>query len=245
MSQLTVWYHPSTVVMVDDNLRFLDNVTLELGLEKTSFRLFSRPQNALKFLTEDYQLPAAIAPTEEELRNGKLSTSINSIVQQIYNPDRFKLVSVIVVDFAMPGITGTHLAEAIQHLPYKVILLTGEAGQDQVEKLLKTRAIDRNIRKDGHDAIQQLAAAIYELQLEFFAERSAAIANLVPKRTAAFADPQCCEYYLANTNGALIGFDILGNLIFGDISETENIDHKAITSYSCYLDNHYKKDGKQ
>ncbi|MBX9705758.1 MAG: hypothetical protein K5Q00_05835, partial [Gammaproteobacteria bacterium] len=90
--------------------------------------------------------------------------------------------------------------------------------------------------KDAHDAIQQLATAIDELQLAFFAERSAAIAHLAPALNAATIQPHWCEYYLADANGDVIWLDILGNtyLNVNDLSKTV-----TIASYSNYLDKNY------
>lgn len=51
---MAAYYHPTNVVIVDDNKRFLNSICFDLD-ESIAYRLFDKPEKALHFLKREYK----------------------------------------------------------------------------------------------------------------------------------------------------------------------------------------------
>lgn len=165
--------HPTTVVLIDDDKRLLEFVELRLK-RKIPCTLYSEPIKALKFLEEEYrQNPftkrCLIHPEDSNRGHRNIDVDLSAVPLEIYNPNRFEEIAVVVVDYAMPSIDDPkELCQKIKSKGFKVILLTGEADEKIALQLFNERAINQFIRKDTPDFVDILIVAIQALQKAYF-----------------------------------------------------------------------------
>lgn len=219
-------YYPTTVILIDDNKQFLNNLSLQLP-DNVLFRSFSEPAGALKFInsaplgnemseheTDD---PDAVLPDQFSVK-----FNLRNIHQAIFNAQRFNRVSVIVVDYAMPGLNGLDLCKQINHPNIKKIMLTGEADNDIAVQAFNEKIIDHFILKSSPILSAKMVAAINVQQREYFKEQS----QDLMKHFFSNASPSCLrspefinlfeqtidelgivEYYLMDDNGSFLLLD--------------------------------------
>lgn len=225
-------YYPTTVVFVDDHYKFLNTMRLIANSHIIIPKLFDNPFKVIQFFKEIYQFNPftqyCVLWPEEDLRDHRnLDVNIPAIHSQLYNPNRFNEVSVLVVDYAMPGINGIELCQQLKDFPFKKILLTGKVDERLAIEAFNQGLIHQFLRKDEDDFSEKLNAAIYHLQQEYFFELSNIILNSIahhPLSASALSDPtfiklfdqffnkkQFTEYYLVDALGSFIFVDFEGN----------------------------------
>ena len=134
MSALLPLYHPTTCLVIDDDQLFLDSFDYNYA-DVTLCATEQRPERAIQRLLKDAGRTdltieeANCAPVDEgEASDPVIRLPASRIAAMARDPARFSRVSVVVVDFAMPSMTGVELLKQIKHLPVKKVLLTGKAG---------------------------------------------------------------------------------------------------------------------
>lgn len=206
---------PTTTIFLDDNHDFLLNFVLQLD-ENVAYRLFESPIATLEYINEKTS-PTRI-PHVEGYR----------FYQHMYNPERFAEISILVVDYAMPGMDGLTLCRRIEKHPIKKILLTGKADEKLALSALDEGLINRYVDKSHPSASQQIIKAIHELQQEYFQS----VTSLLNK-SGAYTPPPCLtntrfaelfnelchsnniiEYYLIDASGSFILIDEAQKPIF-------------------------------
>ncbi|MCE3045578.1 MULTISPECIES: response regulator [Legionella] len=229
-------YFPSTALFIDDSRDFLLNFVLQLD-EGLAYRIFDSPFDALDFLDKKRcQLEAlneSCTDQVEEIREGH-STSLNmndnlaAIHAEIYNRNRFTEVSVIVVDYAMPGMDGLEFCRRLANTNIKKILLTGKADEKLAIQAFNEGLIHRYIHKSDAQAAELITKSINELQQQYFQAMSDNLVRMLnipvphclrdPKFSYFFR--QLCrekgivEYYLADYSGSFMLLDDDANVSF-------------------------------
>lgn len=212
-------YFPSTALFLDDNRDFLLNFVLQLD-EHVAYRIFDNPGRALEYIQQK--------SGKLETLNTKESSNVYSIQQEAYNPNRFTEVSVVVVDYAMPGMNGLEFSRQIDNPNIKKILLTGQADEKLAIEAFNEGLIQRYIRKSESNASELITKSIYELQMQYFQSLSDGIL-----RKVSAAEPYCLqdkafveffkallqehgivEYYLADESGSFLLLDDDANASF-------------------------------
>jgi CheY-like chemotaxis protein len=131
---------------------------------------------------------------------------------------------VLVIDYAMPQMNGLAFCQAVQDLPCKKILFTGQADEKIAIDAFNRGLIDRFIKKSDHDALDRLELEIRNLQKEFFHAQSLTLKDLLSRHSFTFlSDPaletlveQLCkrhgfvEYYLFPNPTGILFFDMHG-----------------------------------
>jgi CheY-like chemotaxis protein len=227
-----VCYFPTTVLLIDDNRKFLTNIILDLDCTRAIYQSYDDPVEALDFLVKQYQ-PNPIAkkciryPRDNDLDHYTVDVDVRAIHKEIYNPKRFSEISVIIVDYAMPRMTGLELCEALKDTPYKKIMLTCEADENLAVKAFNAGIIDRFVRKDADNFNALINETIFDLQKIYFRELSKELVFGLTKNTAHAAkfltDPifmkffeEVCEkfkiseYYLMDGSGSFVFLDNKG-----------------------------------
>jgi CheY-like chemotaxis protein len=215
---------PTTTVIVDDDASFLHNFALELD-EDLAFRLFDSPLTALEHLgrtpaaARDRCLHSHRETIGWPMREHFLRVDLAAVEEEVTNPARFEAVSVLVVDYAMPGMDGLALCERLRDLGLRKILLTGVADEKVAVSAFNRGLIDRFVRKHDRDAARQVNQAIRQLQELYFRDASRVILESVRRDDAPFlTDPafrdhftRLCErhgiieyYYAAEPSGFLL-----------------------------------------
>lgn len=184
------YYHPSTVVFVDDNQRFLSSFTLLLA-EQLAFRCFSSTSVALDFVNHH----GSMVPLDQRCfsflgqqhrAGGALRLDLALIEQEISNPDRFRDISVVVVDYDMPEMNGLSFCEQIQNRRIKKVLLTGVGDEKIAVKAFNDGLIDRFLTKNDPDIETRINQTINELQRRYFEDISSMIQNTLAMKSPEF-----------------------------------------------------------
>lgn len=227
-------YFPTTSVFIDDNHKFLERLKLEIDVKKTYPMTFYNPQDALDFLNNTYQkmpfIKSCVSSLENESWNQRnIFVNIKNIHKAIFDKNRFNEISVVIVDYAMPGLDGLALCDRLNKSSVKKILLTGEASEKVAIKAFNERLIDRYIKKDDPQFSITLNHYITELQYEYFVEQSLPILTSLTEDTeqsgafltdttfielfqSILSSHQIIEYYLMDNSGSFMFVDFEGNL---------------------------------
>jgi CheY-like chemotaxis protein len=247
-------YYPSTVLMVDDNPRFLSHLSAKLD-PSFHFKLLTDPREAVVFAEKESLLEKHIQTCFSESGFGEKFDREDSdvLVHQYYqgislenlsclvgSADRFNELSVIVVDYAMPGMNGVDLCRVLSKHPAKKILLTGEADHRIAVDAFNEGLIDRFLLKHTQESqlYEALNQAITEMQEAYFAKVSKRLllsvrvsekinnAGFLEIFNRIFQEYRIVEYYLLTARGAFLLVDESGKAwVF--LQET----FKAIDSY--------------
>lgn len=259
-SNIACCYCPTTVVFIDDNKSFLDSVSLELD-ENISSYSFTEPAEAIKYIQKHALVPFAdkyLKPLENEghfeeldcndVEHGYVAVDVFNIHKEIYNPNRFNAVVVVVIDYSMPKMNGLEICRTLSDLSLKFVLLTGEATSDKAVEAFNDGLIHRFIQKNSDDFINKLQHIIYDLQKKQFEELSAVIIkNLATNQGSGLNDlvlirfledffkkNNIVEYYLINESCCFLMLDsngVLSWMIIKNEREMAEYTNVAIDNY--------------
>lgn len=223
--KLPLHYWPTTVVFVDDSRALVDALELEFSFHRLPTRGFYHPQQALQYFREDPsaldRLAASIHFTDTsgaDHQDQIIHFDIQEVFRAIYDPKRFAIPSVMVVDYGMPGMSGMELCQALNTLPTKKLMLTGEATDDVGVRAFNERIIDRFLSKGHASMSEELLQNVDELLLAYFLDQTPAFAKrlyqdplcllgqaeYVDFAHKIFADHQIAEYYVLEKSGSLL-----------------------------------------
>lgn len=170
------FFHPTRVAFVDDDRSFLNLFPLRLDA-------------GVPFLR--YNCPHTLL---EDLEGGRIETRIDvdwwtyysgasgdpspklmgldksRIFQHIFDEDRFDVLSVVVMDYEMPEMTGIELCREIAGEPCRKILLTGQADQSLAIHAFNEGLIDLYLPKRHPGLEAELNHAIRRFQVEYMAK---------------------------------------------------------------------------
>lgn len=173
MSTTSLLRYPTTVMLIDDNERYLQNLSLRLN-QAFPYKIEVNPSEALLKLKQQTQLSSFL--------KGKLSLhdehdEVGSVLSfphlLLPKPDRFDQVSVIVVDYAMPQMSGLELCEQLRDVPLKKIMLTGHADSQVAVDAFNEGLITNFVTKDRPDCFEQLDQKIAKCQKAYWDEHIA------------------------------------------------------------------------
>lgn len=195
--------YPTTVLVIDDDPLFLQNFSLELS-SSLAFRLSNSPRAALPVLEKAgtaHSLHRRFFRERREavgwpMREHLVSVDLAAIEEEVTNPDRYKEVSVVVVDYAMPEMDGLAFCKALSGTPVKRILLTGVGDEKLAVSAFNEGLIDRFILKSRHDVADQVNSTLAELQEAYFREVSRVVRHsLVGEEAPFLEDPAFKRYF--------------------------------------------------
>lgn len=232
-SKLGICFYPTTIALIDDNKEYLKHLTPRLiGKEQLPCLTYDDAQKALRFFTEEYQADpflnhCLINKDAGEYDRDRLvaELDIRAIHQEIYNARRFKEVTVLIIDYAMPHINGLDFCRQIRkrlsNNVLKIVMLTGEASQELAVQAFNEGIIDKFILKATPTLMEGLVQTVRELQTSYFLSLSEMVLSRVRNSSllslACINDPvfieffhQLCEknkiteYYLLNEYGSYL-----------------------------------------
>jgi CheY-like chemotaxis protein len=188
--------HPTTCLAIDDDKLFLESFSHRYG-DDILCATESNPRAAIERLraqsaslaTAGAAVHSPIAPTPGGLNEeGELIFRVetNSIVQIARRLERFSHISVVVVDYAMPAMTGIEFCRAIKDFPVRKILLTGKAGDTTAVAAFNEGLIDFFLVKQDAALSEKLPAEIRRAQQAYFAGHTAGLAPIIQTPEAAF-----------------------------------------------------------
>lgn len=221
-------YFPTTVVLLDDELSFLDSVQSALG-KKIALRCFQTVEATTNFLQntvlsetfiERWKLqPRSARYIDDRMRD--FDIDVQKIRAAMYHPERFNQIAVVIVDYAMPRLNGVEFFQTLQDMPFKKVLLTGEANEKIAVEAFNQGIIDQFIRKDAPSYLERLQTAITDLEAVYFQDLSKDVITRLKNNPDGLRycldDPafvaffnQCIttyhptEYYLTGSTGSFI-----------------------------------------
>lgn len=164
------YYHPSTIVIVDDNELFLR--ALEVDLPTThNFKLEHDPYEALETLnTRVDTTPLAercFRPIESEY-NPAFHIDMELIQNEITLLDRFRHISVAVIDYSMPSLNGIDLCAQINDPYMKKMLITGVADEEVAVAAFNDGLIDRFVTKQDALELGAILEYVEDLETRYF-----------------------------------------------------------------------------
>jgi CheY-like chemotaxis protein len=245
---MTPFYHPTSILVLDDDPLFLESLDFQFS-EEVSCHTFTRPDAALEHLRSQaaqhpsfarYFRDVSDTGPDSELRFGDLllRLQLSELRSIIDDQNREQRVSVAVVDYDMPKMTGVEFARAIRDLPVKIILLTGKAGLETAIGAFNEGVIDCFLQKQDSSVTHALRREIKRLQDEYFKEISAPIQSALALQTPSFFDDPTflelfrevsekngiVEHYICAAPPGVMMRDADRNESFLFISDTENTD---------------------
>ena len=153
---LSPYFHPTTVCFVDDNESFLNSLDLELPTD-WAYRTFVDPVEALAFLNET---PPRVPLAErcfsaDEGNHSVIHVDLNLIEQEINYCERFRRISVVIVDYSMPSINGLDFCAQLIDPHIRKVMLTGVADEKIAVQAFNAGLIHRFIPKNHPHALEQ------------------------------------------------------------------------------------------
>ena len=191
---LPIYQHPVLVVLIDDNQSYLDSVLFQLD-SRLICKTFTDTGAAINWIKDAYQHclsyaahPIHVGYDDETscLERRNASINLNEIYYAVLNKQRFDIPAVLVVDYAMPQMNGVELCEALQNIPCKKILLTGQADEKVAVDAFNNKLIDQFIKKNDPAALNRLELAINSQKKVFFNEQTSTLKDLLTRHTYAF-----------------------------------------------------------
>jgi CheY-like chemotaxis protein len=232
MKALPLVYYPTAVNWVDDDILFLKTISQAVKSERPP-QTYLTPTECL--LRLQYQTPVlANLPLFKSYVNHDeygmnhhipLDADLLAVSSLRNNADRFNDISVVVVDYHMPGMTGIELCRELQGQPVKKILLTGAADQQQLAiEAFNEKIIDCFLHKDNPNLVSELQSFVCLLSQEYFRDLTQPLlAHLEVENKLPLTDPifiqffhewcrtnKILEYYLIDKNGSYLAIDEVG-----------------------------------
>lgn len=254
-NRIACYYHPTTVVFIDDKQSFLESVLMSLD-SNLKAQTFTNAKKAVEYLKDNCKLDyirrllqnLRDKESDDELEYGNIEHSvvdvdIMGIHKVVYDAKRFAMKTVVVVDYSMPDMNGLEVCKALRGLPLKFIMLTGKAEPETAIEAFNEGLIQRFVKKETVNFAEKLQEAIVEMQKQKFYEVSEPIIKMISaSSTSCLDDPafieffsklckenKIVEYYLANESGCFLLLDVEGNVSWFVIKhEKEMTDYQDI-----------------
>lgn len=198
-SKIPLCFYPTQIVFVDDNRDFLDALSTTFS-KQFNVQTFDNTEAALNSINQ-YQREADLVANDEKPKpQGDSDAWVKKVLtrQNIKRFDAMKVreVSVLVVDYAMPGMNGIEFCEKINDSSIKKILLTGYATPSDAIRAFNNNTIHYYLKKNDENMLQDLESAIIQLQHAYFNELSSSLkTEAIDSGTPFFADPQLARYF--------------------------------------------------
>jgi len=175
MPLIPICFYPLRKIILDDDLDFSQSLLLKLSGQ--NFTSCNSPEELIRELsTYKPRLTKS-----DLIINHPLPA--NATTQHIVNIDLEKLakllsghafhdISVLLVDYHMPQMTGIDFLNQISHLPIKKALITGENDYKIAVDSFNSGLIDAYLRKDDPEFSSKIANVVSELEWKYFTELS-------------------------------------------------------------------------
>lgn len=185
------FYHPTSVVVLDDSEAFLTELSMALN-SKLSYVAFSKPSEAFDFIEKSYfseNIGKTFAENYEaqdyglKITEHQMKIDFSRVYQKIYNPRRFMETTTLVVDYSMPTMTGDQFCKRLHKTPIKKIMMSSEAIDKIAINLLNDGELNKFVSKLMPKCFRALNDLIVELQKSYFVEKSQTIFEVLTQKS--------------------------------------------------------------
>lgn len=223
------FYHPVTILFLDDNQNFLDMVDIELH-SKFNMLFFSNPDLALQAIVDsDRFKPKYVTRNfleEDTISSHSSMVELFSLREMIYEKGRFNQIALAIIDQKMPKITGLDFCKLISTKKsiFKMIL-TIEVDKELVFESFNQGLIEQFLLKKEDNLIEDIIKSIEILKNRYFYQLSKYFFTNLNKRTIELfhndefkkifdqvaLKSNSIEYYLLDDSGSYLFLDRKGN----------------------------------
>lgn len=235
MTELPLVSYPTCVVLVDDDKLLLEAMSDFLENNYTTISFFEPKQavdffQASSFRTSSLKFIRECADSDKYDVLGHLPLDLDfSMLNKMHNClERTTEVSVMVIDYNMPGLNGFELCRQLKSLPIKKILLTGEAGDQLATAAFNEGIIDCFIRKDSQFFLQEMLHYLNALTQQYLVDKTSKLLSYLeinyplPVSDPVFArffkewciDHDIQEHYIIDQNANFLLIDKKGKKYF-------------------------------
>lgn len=220
--------YPTSVVLIDDDMAFLEMLSEKLEKQELPCKTFSEFQPALDHIKNNQLTHSLVRKLSKEHPEDAIDSFLTNIEVKrirdlVYDKNRFNGISVAIIDYAMPKENGISVCNKLSIAFLKKVMLTGQAQSDVAIKAFNENLIDRFYVKNLN-SLQALPKELSHLQKAYFISLTNAIINdavyerypsmqcLKDKVFSRFFEDLCrreqiVEYYLTDIEGSFILFD--------------------------------------
>ena len=145
-------YHPTSILLVDDNPRFLSTFRLQIRT-RTPLYTFESALQALESL-------------EAQADMGRLEP--DDAMRRLSDPKRFELCATLIVDHDMPEMTGLEMCRRLANRPINRILLTGKVDESHAVEAFNQGLIHRFVRKSDPEVGARINEYLGDLNRDYF-----------------------------------------------------------------------------
>lgn len=190
---LPVYQHPTLVVLIDDSRSLIESLEFQMN-PMIAVKSFQDAHEALGWLRashavgKDKILPIRVGYDQEipSFERRTISLDVDGVYRIALDARRFYTPAVVVVDYAMPKMNGLDFCRALQGLPCKKILFTGEANEMLAVGAFNQGLIDRYLKKSDANVLDRLELEIAALEHAYFVEHSRTLKDLLVKHAYSF-----------------------------------------------------------
>lgn len=177
------FYYPTTVLAVDDDHDFLASFEYRYR-RKFRCQVTSSANVAIDLIARDEEkfgkanILNQFGDIEGEEGPHVVALRLSEIGAMSEIPNHTKKISVVVVDYAMPEMTGIEFCRAIADYNVKRLLLTGKAGLEIAVDAFNEGLIESFVLKGSSDVGAKIDSEIKKLQNAFFKDMAAPITSI-------------------------------------------------------------------
>jgi FixJ family two-component response regulator len=233
--KVPLFSYPTTVGLVDNDNDFTK--TLRRCLNSVGghplIETFNTADEVISFASQkarhNHLLDSLISPLDEDVTENYTSNfDIRTLYNAVYDKDRHKNLSVLIMDYAMPNMTGLDVFEQINIPGMQKILLTGVADESIAITAFNQGLIDGYIKKHDIEMLAKVNATLEASFNRYFLELSRPFETYIdaedlkknPLTHDAFRDHfnelikahEIEEYYLLQSTGSYLLIDKNKNL---------------------------------
>ena len=244
-SKLACFFHPITVLFLDDSKNFLATLELELT-HQGNMVTCTDPSEAVKLIDGSHsnineEILRSLDKSEVDTATDHLiDLDVKKIHHLIYSPDRFKRIAILVVDYQMPEMNGLEFCQSIRNKQLCKVMLTAEADQSTAINAFNEGLINKFFLKKDEDLYQKLTDAIEQLKKSYFHQLSQVVLENLGKDFKGLLsntqfqelfckvqkDSHSVEYYLIDLHGSFLFLDKNANPTWLIIRSEKDLDEQ-------------------
>lgn len=179
------FFHPTTLLVLDDDPYYVESFKFHFG-DQFPCVAYTQPERAIEHILSQtgqestFDVLGSASPAKSSgrgLTREGCSSAPAHILSMVGDANRFRRVSVLVVDYDMPSMTGVQVCRALHQLPVRKLLLTGKAGVDTAISAFNEGVIDTFLTKHDPEIEKTLPRQVLRLQDEYFKSTTEGLAT--------------------------------------------------------------------
>jgi CheY-like chemotaxis protein len=231
MKTLPLFYYPTRKLWIDDDSFFLEAMKQVFG-KNFPMMTFTSAEEGLNFIRhyQSSQMKQDFLRSNREdenfgiLKHTPVDFDITTLACLVDDKSKYDEISVVIIDYNMPEMSGTSFARNIFDTPMQKILLTGDAQEAEAISAFNANLIQCFIRKGEPNMEERLLNVFDELSFQYFQRTTyPLLAYLETEAKLPHTDPvfirffeEYCEknkiqeYYLVDKQGSMLYIDSAG-----------------------------------